>query len=128
MPLASFVAGYHHERVNGTGYHKGLRGDEIPLTVKIVNIADAYDAMSTDRSYREKLSKEEIRRELERQRNEQFDSCLFECKKASIWLSKYPLFHKPVRESREDNALISSVYSKNNRCSKAFPSIIPECR
>lgn len=74
MPLASFVAGYHHERVNGTGYHKGLRGDEIPLTVKIVNIADAYDAMSTNRSYREKLSKEEIRRELERQRNEQFDS------------------------------------------------------
>ncbi len=65
-PHASLVAGYHHEWIDGSGYSAGLRGEEIPFDARIINIADAYDAMNTDRSYRNRLSKEEIRQELEK--------------------------------------------------------------
>lgn len=43
---------WHHERYDGTGYPDGLRGDEIPLNAQIIGIADAYDAITTTRSYR----------------------------------------------------------------------------
>jgi putative two-component system response regulator len=48
----------HHERLDGEGYPDGLKGDEIPLTAKITAVADAYDAMTTDRPYRKGMSKE----------------------------------------------------------------------
>jgi HD-GYP domain-containing protein (c-di-GMP phosphodiesterase class II) len=61
MPLQSIssvldVARYHHERMNGTGYPAGLRGEEIPLCARIVAVADAYDAMTHDRPQRLALS------------------------------------------------------------------------
>ena len=43
---------YHHERMNGTGYPAGRRGDEIPLAARILAVADSYDAMTHDRPYR----------------------------------------------------------------------------
>jgi len=46
---------YHHENVNGTGYPEGLRGDEIPLTAKIVSVADCFDAMTTNRPYQKAM-------------------------------------------------------------------------
>jgi len=61
MPLQSIssaldAARYHHERMNGTGYPAGLRGEEIPLCARIVAVADAYDAMTHDRPQRLALS------------------------------------------------------------------------
>ena len=50
----------HHERWDGTGYPRGLRGNQIPLVARIFSIVDAYDAMLYDRPYRKSLSKEEI--------------------------------------------------------------------
>ncbi|MGE5175994.1 MAG: HD domain-containing phosphohydrolase [Hyphomicrobiales bacterium] len=50
---------HHHERVDGKGYPDGLRGDEITLAAKIVNVADAFDAMTTDRPYRAGLTLEQ---------------------------------------------------------------------
>ncbi|MCL2816974.1 MAG: DUF3369 domain-containing protein [Clostridiales bacterium] len=47
---------HHHERVDGRGYPDGLRGDEIPLLAKIIAVADAFDAMTSDRTYRPRLS------------------------------------------------------------------------
>jgi HD-GYP domain-containing protein (c-di-GMP phosphodiesterase class II) len=49
---------YHHERYNGSGYPEGLKGDEIPLIATIIAVADAFDAMTTDRPYRKALTKE----------------------------------------------------------------------
>jgi len=46
---------YHHEWVNGTGYPEGLKGDEIPFLASILTVADAFDAMTSNRSYRKKL-------------------------------------------------------------------------
>ena len=53
------IALYHHERFNGEGYPLGLKGTDIPLEARVVAIADAFDAMTSDRPYRKKLSKEE---------------------------------------------------------------------
>ena len=49
---------YHHERYDGTGYPEGLKGDQIPLIAAIICVADAYDAMVSDRPYRKGLPKE----------------------------------------------------------------------
>jgi putative two-component system response regulator len=49
---------HHHEKHDGTGYPDGLRGAEIPLTAAILQLADVYDALTTDRPYRPALSQE----------------------------------------------------------------------
>ena len=67
------VARYHHERYDGCGYPCGLKGEEIPLKARIVAIADSYDAMKSNRIYRDALSEEEIRAEFKKNRGTQFD-------------------------------------------------------
>lgn len=69
------ISGYikhHHERVDGRGYPDGLKGDEIPIGAAIICVADAYDAMITDRVYRKALSQETALNELIRCRGSQF--------------------------------------------------------
>jgi HD-GYP domain-containing protein (c-di-GMP phosphodiesterase class II) len=63
---------YHHERYDGSGYPEGLKADKIPLIAAIISVADAFDAMTTDRPYRRALSKEEAIGEIERQSGRQF--------------------------------------------------------
>ena len=71
-PVADLVL-HHHERWDGAGYPDGLRGDEIPLGARIIFVTDAYDAMTSDRIYRPKLSSQEALAELERCAGTQFD-------------------------------------------------------
>ena len=75
LPIAAETANYHHERFDGKGYPKGLKGTEIPEYARIVSIADAYDAMNSRRVYRDALPREEIRRRLEEGKGSQFDPC-----------------------------------------------------
>lgn len=63
----------HHERYNGNGYPDGLKGKEIPLHARIVAVADSYDAMSSQRIYRNQLPSEKIIQELENNKGTQFD-------------------------------------------------------
>ncbi|MBC3888844.1 diguanylate cyclase [Acetobacterium paludosum] len=63
----------HHEKWNGEGYPKGLKGEEIPFESRILNIADAYNAMISDRSYRNALSKKEALEEIRKNAGIQFD-------------------------------------------------------
>ena len=63
----------HHERFDGKGYPKGLWRDEIPLSARIISVADAYDAMTTERTYRPVRTKVEAIEELERNAGKQFD-------------------------------------------------------
>lgn len=70
------VVAAHHERFDGTGYPKGIKGDEIPEEARIVAIADAFDAMMSDRHYRKKLTMEECVRELEAGMDSQFDGTM----------------------------------------------------
>ncbi len=67
------VARYHHERYDGKGYPEGLIGDQIPVHARIVAIADAYDAMRSDRIYRKGLPLDIIHEELAKGNGTQFD-------------------------------------------------------
>lgn len=72
-PSLSIGAHYHHERYDGKGYPDGLSGEDIPEIARIIAVADAYDAMSSNRSYRGKLSQQRTRDELVRGIGAQFD-------------------------------------------------------
>ena len=64
---------YHHERYDGKGYPEGLSGESIPQIARIIGIADAYDAMTSNRVYRKRLSDEDVIKEIERCAGTQFD-------------------------------------------------------
>lgn len=66
-------AKYHHERYDGKGYPNGLSGDNIPEIARIIGVADAYDAMASNRSYREALPQNVIRDEIRKCMGTQFD-------------------------------------------------------
>lgn len=67
------MAKYHHERLDGRGYPDGLVDAQIPLGAKIVSLADAFDAMTTDRPYRRRRSFEDVVRDLRQNSGTQFD-------------------------------------------------------
>lgn len=73
MPELASGAKWHHERFNGKGYPDGLAGEEIPEAARIIAVADAYDAMTSNRSYRVMLSQETVRSEIEKGMGSQFD-------------------------------------------------------
>ncbi len=66
-------AKYHHERFDGRGYPNGIEGEKIPEISRIIGVADAYDAMASNRSYRDVLPQQVIREELIKGRGKQFD-------------------------------------------------------
>ena len=70
----SIGAHYHHERIDGKGYPDGLKGDDIPDIARIIAVADAYDAMTSKRSYREVLPQEAVRDEIIKGLGTQFDN------------------------------------------------------
>ncbi|ATW25512.1 PAS domain S-box protein [Candidatus Formimonas warabiya] len=75
-PELSAVAEYilfHHERWDGKGYPKGLKGEDIPLLCRILAVTDAYDAMVSDRPYRKAMSREEALLEIKKNAGAQFD-------------------------------------------------------
>lgn len=73
MPQLAYGARWHHERVDGRGYPDGLKGDEIPEQARIIAVADAYDAMTSNRSYRDLMPQEKVRSEIEKGKGAQFD-------------------------------------------------------
>lgn len=66
-------AKFHHERIDGKGYPDGLKGDQIPLLARIIAVADAYDAMTSKRSYRDILPQDVVREQIEQGIGTQFD-------------------------------------------------------
>jgi HD-GYP domain-containing protein (c-di-GMP phosphodiesterase class II) len=73
LTAAAEIVHTHHERFDGKGYPRGLRGEEIPLGARIFTIADAFDAMTSDRPYRKALTPEMARAEVLRHSGTQFD-------------------------------------------------------
>lgn len=72
LDISQYVL-YHHERFDGKGYPRGLKGEEIPLFSRIINVADSYDAMTNKRAYKEVLPKHMAIEELIRNKGTQFD-------------------------------------------------------
>ena len=67
---------YHHERYDGKGYPFKLKGNRIPVIASIISVADAFDAMVTDRPYRKAFSREVAVKEIKKNRKKQFSPCI----------------------------------------------------
>lgn len=90
------IVHYHHERIDGQGYPNGLKGEGIPFEARIVSIADAWDAMTSDRSYRKGISTEQAIGELQAHAGDQFDPHMV---KAFIAIFKHnPLLFDSLRQ------------------------------
>lgn len=76
--IAGKIARYHHERWDGTGYPKGLKGEEIPLVARIMSIVDVYDALTSKRPYKEPFSHEKAMGLIAEGSGTQFDPLLVE--------------------------------------------------
>ena len=88
------IVRHHHERIDGQGYPDGLAGDEIPLLSRIIAVADAYNAMTSDRPYRDAMPSRVARMRLAQAVESQFDTTviaafeaiLAECRRGlSLW-------------------------------------------
>ena len=91
----------HHERFDGKGYPSGLKGKEIPLCARIIGIADTYDAMTSNRIYRAKLSDKKVIEEFERCSGTQFDPEL-----AELFVSMLKEgFHIPKEQRRWEDGI-----------------------
>ena len=77
LRLVESIVLYHHERWNGAGYPEGLKGEEIPLSARIVGLADIYDALTSERSYRKALTHEEAVAVMEKEKD-RFDPRIWE--------------------------------------------------
>ncbi|MFB0920918.1 MAG: PAS domain S-box protein [Oscillospiraceae bacterium] len=89
---------YHHEKWDGSGYPLGLRGDEIPLETRIISVADAYDAMAYNRSYREKVKPTEAIKELRRCSGTHFDPKIIEVFVKYVLKNEKDIFSKNASE------------------------------
>ena len=77
-------ARWHHERYDGGGYPDGKSGEDIPLQARIIAVADSYDAMTSNRSYRNYLPQEKVRQEMKDNAGTQFDPQIAEAMIAII--------------------------------------------
>ena len=73
MPKLVTGARWHHERFDGNGYPDGLKGEDIPEEARIIAVADAYDAMTSHRSYRDIIPQDHVKSEIEKGMGTQFD-------------------------------------------------------
>ena len=78
LDLAAEMALTHHERIDGMGYPSGARGDEIPIAGRICAIADVFDALTSDRVYRQAFQPDEARSLMQEGRGTQFDAELLD--------------------------------------------------
>lgn len=76
IPDLAIGARWHHERYDGTGYPNGLAGENIPLIARIISVADAYDAMTSNRSYHKIMPQSVVREEIVRGMGRQFDPAI----------------------------------------------------
>ena len=97
LPGIEVGARWHHERYDGKGYPDGLSGEDIPLEARIICAADAFDAMTQDRTYKEKMSVEDAILEMKRERGKQFDPKVVRAVELVIQRGKY----KPGEGSME---------------------------
>ena len=95
------IVRYHHERWDGEGYPERLHSKKIPIAARIFALADALDAMSSNRPYREALPYDAIRQEIECKAGRQFDPSLVE-----VFLSIAPEVWERLAQSRTSAAQI----------------------
>lgn len=116
VPYLGIGAYSHHEKYDGTGYPNGTKAEEIPLIGRIIGVADAVDAMMSDRAYRLKLPQKKVISELKRCRGTQFDPLL-----ADIMINILETGISPDEEdelANDNNALLLKVINEYVNFSK----------
>jgi putative nucleotidyltransferase with HDIG domain len=94
------VVRHHHERIDGNGYPDGLSGEEIPILSRIIAVADAFDAMTSDRPYRDSMPQRTARLRLAQAAGTQFDPTIVLALE-SVLARDIPLLHaRPTRSAR----------------------------
>ena len=106
---AAEVIRCHHERPDGSGYPRGLKGDEIPVAARILNVVDAFDAMTSDRPYRKALPIQKVIDELKRYRGKQFDEKVVDILLDLYWKGEFPLIVEADATTEIYNSLIEHV-------------------
>ena len=104
LEKATDLVRHHHERVDGKGYPDGLRGDEITIGAKIVNVADAFDAMTTDRPYRAGLTMDQAIAQFEEKAGTQFAAEVVEVMVRSLREGRIRVIKSEVSWSNSANA------------------------
>ena len=82
--IGATIAGNHHEKWNGTGYPRGLKGDAIPLEGRIVALADVFDALGSDRCYKQAWPLEQVLALIRAEKGEHFDPLLVDLMLANL--------------------------------------------
>jgi putative nucleotidyltransferase with HDIG domain len=103
----AFMTKCHHEKVDGTGYPQGLKGEEIPMGSRIVTLADSFDAMMTDRPYRARLPLDKAISELWRHTGRQFD--------ATVMSAFCRLLLKEIQGTARERVLLPMIGIKFDR-------------
>ncbi len=88
----------HHERWDGNGYPKGLQGEGIPFMARVIAVADAFDAMTSDRPYRPAMSMQEAAIEMNKYAGTQFDPEIVQVFLTKVLGLTAPLYKPPVQE------------------------------
>lgn len=117
-PYLSIGAHHHHERYDGKGYPMGLKGEDIPEIARIVAVADAYDAMTSKRSYRDAIPQSKVREEIIKGAGSQFDPTF-----ASIMQHVIDLDTEYELREREE---VKELAGKNELICKEYRSSISE--
>ena len=97
LEKASKIVRYHHERYNGSGYPKGLRGDDIPMFTRLVTVADAFDNMTTEYPHYDTLTDTEALQELKRKTGIQFCPVM-----TKAFIEEYAKHKKSLEKSGKD--------------------------
>ncbi len=118
LPYLSLGANFHHERYDGKGYPDGLKGEDIPEIARIIAVADAYDAMSSKRSYRDTLPQQKVREEIVKGMGTQFDPVF-----AKAMIHLIDLDSEYEMKERED---ASTLAGRNRLHCEAFKSDVSE--
>lgn len=124
IPGIDVGARYHHERYDGKGYPEGLKGEEIPLIARIIAVADAYDAMTSNRVYRKHLEMDHVLSEIKNGLGKQFDPVAGQAMVDLIEsrdVEKIAALRKDRKEIQEATALLSRIMEhKENQMEEEF--------
>ena len=92
----------HHERLDGKGYPRGLKGDEVPVGARILLVADTFDAMTSDRPYRAALSAERALTELRKFAGSQFDPVVVEILGSLYAAGEFGVLYRAANEEQPE--------------------------
>ncbi|MFY9906423.1 MAG: HD domain-containing phosphohydrolase [Terriglobales bacterium] len=127
-PQIPEIVRWHHERADGSGYPDGLRGDEIPQAVRIVALAETFDAMTSERAYRERLSVGAALQELIRLTPQKYDAqalhaLLIQVRRDAVGTNRLPILEPTLMNlSAVDVDELASTLQQRVKQSELFPT------